>query len=297
MSAAVATLIATIVFSLANIFLARGAQVQSMRDAVRLSIYIGFLFFLVLAIFSRQLETLSRVSILLFAISGVLHFVIGRAAMYEAISLLGASRALVFIALSPVFSLVLAVSLFHEYLAPVAICGAVLAISGPVVASSRRKRPPVAAIEKSLYSRGVLLALVAAVCWGISPILIKKGLENGVPVLYGAFISHAAAVVSIGLQDIRVRKSWDIKRLLCHGRKFYSAFLVAAILTNLGQYLLYRALETGDITTYVVLLQLTPIFTTILTLMINKHVERVTLRVVIGGLLAVVGSIAVVSVR
>ena len=296
MSAGVDTLTATVVFSLANVFLARGARSKSMRDAVRLSIYIGVIFFFLLVIFSGQMRALSWESLFLFTLSGVLHFAVGRSAMYEAISLLGASRALVFIALSPVFSLVLAVTLFHEYLAPVAICGALLAISGPIIASRREVSSPVARIEKSLYSRGVVLALVAAVCWVVSPILIKKGLENGAPILLGAFISHAAAAITIILCDVHDGRM-RVHRKIFKFRYVYSVFVVAAVLTNLGQYLLYRALDAGDITTYVVLLQLTPIFTTILTLIVNKQVERVSIKVVGGGLLAVAGSILVVSVR
>jgi drug/metabolite transporter (DMT)-like permease len=296
MSAAVATLIATAVFSLANVFLARGARSKSMREAVHLSIYIGVIFFFLLVVFSGQMRGISWESLFLFAISGVLHFAVGRSAMYEAISVLGASRALVFIALSPVFSLVLAVTLFHEYLAPAAICGALLAISGPVVASRREVSSLVVTTEKSLYYRGVLLALVAAVCWGISPILIKKGLENGTPILLGAFISHATAAVIIIFRDLRDGKL-RINTKIINFSYCISAFVVAAVLTNFGQYLLYRALDSGDITTYVVLLQLTPIFTAILTLMVNQHVERVPIKVVVGGLLAVAGSILVVSVR
>lgn len=297
MSAALDTLTATAIFAAANVLLARGSRTRLMRDAVRLSIYLGLLFFFLIAIISGQLKPLTAENFFLFAISGVLHFAIGRSAMYEAILLLGASRAIVFIALSPVFSLFLAVLLFHEYLGPVAIVGAILAISGPILASRHRGSGSRVLIGTAQWSRGITLALVAAVCWGISPILIKRGLQHGVPVLSGAFISHAAAVAVVAAQSFIAREKKANQSPFQLRDNFYFWFLLAAIFTNIGQFLLYRALDTGDITTYVVLLQLTPIFTTIFTLIVNRNVEKVPFEVVLGGVLAVLGSMAVVAVR
>ena len=48
--------------------------------------------------------------------------------------------------------------------------------------------------------KGILLALAAALCWGITPVLIKPGVEQIGSSIAGAFISYcAAAVVMLGL--------------------------------------------------------------------------------------------------
>ena len=80
-------------------------------------------------------------------------------------------------------------------------------------------------------------------------------------------------------------------------REALAWFCLAALLTNVAQLLLYMALDAGDVTTVVVLMQLTPILVAALTFAVNRSVERVTVGTVVGGGLAVVGAILVVLAR
>ena len=71
----------------------------------------------------------------LFALAGLVEFVIGGALFYTAISLIGSSRTSVLVGTYPVFSLVLAGSILNEQIGLLVAAGGLLVILGPDRAS------------------------------------------------------------------------------------------------------------------------------------------------------------------
>ena len=293
MSAPLLSLLAALSFALSNVALYRGTRTASTRAAVLLSVFLGVPFFLVAAGATGELREVPLTAAALFAAGGVIHFVVGRSFLWAAIGMIGASRAVVFTSLSPVFALALAVVLLDESINALTLVGAALVISGPVVAS----RPAVTAdagvrAVAPRWTRGMTLALLGAICWGFSPIVIKAALDRTDAVIMGTLISYAGAACVLA---VRAAASDKLEPFRSLDRNSLKWFVVAALGTNIAQFLNYAALSRGDVAIVVVLLQITPILVAGLTYLVSREIERVTTGVVVGGLLAVVGSILVVS--
>ena len=291
MSAPLLSLLAAVAFATSNVALFRGTRTASTRAAVLLSVFLGVPFFLVAAGVSGQLQTVPIAAAGLFALGGVIHFVLGRTFLWAAIGMIGASRAVVFTSLSPVFALVLAVVLLDETISALALVGAALVISAPVVAAR-----PEASVEPGgvvpQWRRGMVFALLGAVCWGVSPIVIKSALDRTDTVVMGTLIAYSGAAGVLAVRAVATDKLQPFRLL---DRASLKWFVATALLTNVAQFLNYAALSRGDVAIAVVLLQLTPIIVAGLTYLLSRQIERVTRGVVVGGVLAVIGGILVVS--
>ena len=293
MSAPLLALLAALSFALSNVALYRGTRSASTRAAVMLSVFLGVPFFLVAAVATGDLQRVPWTAVALFAAGGVIHFVVGRSFLWAAIGMIGASRAVVFTSLSPVFALALAVVLLGESISALALVGAALVISGPLVAARPETVPAVEVRPAGpRWSRGMTFALLGAICWGVSPIVIKAGLDRTDAVVTGTLISYVGAACVLA---VRAAATDGLEPFRALDRNSLKWFVVAALLTNVAQFLNYAALSRGDVAITVVLLQLTPILVAGLTYLVSREIERVTRGVVVGGLLAVVGGILVVS--
>jgi drug/metabolite transporter (DMT)-like permease len=294
MSSITLALIAIVSFATSNLCLARGAQTSPTAAAVRLSVFVGAPVFAVAVLVSGQFETVPLPAVGYFAAVGFLHYIVGRTLMWGAVKLLGASRALVFVALSPVVSLVLAVWFLGESLAVWAILGASLAICGPVIMGRLKSGKPDSSTSTIDLRRGAIRAVFGSLAWGATPIFVKEGLNYDVPPLLGILIAYTtAAVIQFTISQVK-KGSLKIRAIPKSALKW---FILGSIFTNTAQLLLFLAYDAGDVTTVVVLIQMTPLLVTGMTFVLNRDVERITVGVVIGGLLSVAGAMLVVAVR
>ena len=130
----------------------------------------------------------------LFALAGLVEFVIGGALFYTAISLIGSSRTSVLVGTYPVFSLVLAASILNEQIGLLVAVGGLLVILGPIVLARGEARSPLVPEPRSGTSRGILLALGAAAGWGLGPIFIKSALDRAPFPLLGNLIAYITSL-------------------------------------------------------------------------------------------------------
>lgn len=289
MPAPILSLGAAACFAAANVALHRGARTAPTGSAVLLSVFSGAPFFFVVALVFGALQTVPPQAFALFVFAGLVHFVAGRTFIYASISIIGASRSAVFACLAPVFSLLLAIALLEESVALLAAIGALFTIAGPLLVT--RGPMPSDDLDAGPLRRGIALAVLGAFCFGVSPIVIAAGLDHVEAPLMGTFVSYLGAAVVLAVHP-RMLRGAPIRSL---DRNALTWFGAAALSTNLAQLLLFLALDEGQVAVVVVLLQLTAIFTTAATYAINRTLERITLPVVAGGVLAVVGSAMVVA--
>ena len=290
MSAPLLSLLAALSFAISNVALFRGTRNASTRAAVMMSVYLGVPFFLVAAAVSGQLQTVPLTAAALFVAGGVIHFVVGRTFLWGAIGMIGASRAVVFTSLSPVFSLVLAVLLLDESLSALSVFGAALVISAPIVAA-RPEASLDAQVRVPKWNRGMTFALLGSICWGVSPIVIRSALDRTDTVIMGTLISYSGAAVVLAVRGAATDKLQPFRVL---DRISLKWFVAAAMFTNVAQFLNYAAINR-DVTIAVVLLQLSPILVAALTYLVSREIERITPGVLVGGVLAVIGGILVVT--
>jgi drug/metabolite transporter (DMT)-like permease len=294
MSSISLALFAIVSFATSNLCVARGAQTSPTAAAVRLSVFVGAPVFAIVVFFAGQYETVPLPAVGYFASVGFLHYIVGRTLMWGAVKLLGASRALVFVALSPVVSLVLAVWFLDESLAVWAIFGATLAIAGPVIMGRLKGGKPDGSTSAPDLRRGATRAVLGSLAWGSTPILVKQGLNYDVPPLLGILIAYSTAAA---IQFIISQVNKDSLKIRAIPRSALKWFILSSIFTNTAQLLLFLAYDVGDVTTVVVLIQMTPLLVTGMTHVLNRDVERITLGVVAGGVLSVAGAMLVVAFR
>jgi drug/metabolite transporter (DMT)-like permease len=294
-------LFSSVAFACSNVSALRGTLQGNPRQGVRLTILLGVPFFIVLAAAFGQLMRFHELPALgwaLFAVAGVIHFVGGRTFGYLATREVGASRATVITTLSPVVSIVVAVILFGDTITTAIAVGAALVLLGPILMSQGDRqgkvRPDAPRVQVEItpdrLRRGVLFGALAAICWGISPILIKAGLtQASLPVL-GTLISYVAAglVMAAGFVTLDVRR--DFFGMSGAAARWY---VLAGLFVATAQCLRYLALAQGSVTIVVLLMQAVPIFVIALSFLINRRVESLNRYVVAGGALVTVGAIII----
>ncbi len=146
-----------------------------------------------------------------FISAGLVHFVGGFTFMNLSISTIGAARTGSLIATTPLFATFLAAFALNELLNLPLIIGVVVVIVGVrLIASSKApKSAQQTALQKQMAAVGITaenvnilnwagtstFGLLAAFSWGITPVLIKKGLETLPSPVVGVTLSMAVAGV------------------------------------------------------------------------------------------------------
>ena len=145
-----------------------------------------------------------------FISAGLVHFVGGFTFMNLSISTIGAARTGSLIATTPLFATFLAAFALNELINLPLIIGVVVVIGGVrLIASSKapNSAQPATAPQKQVAAVGITagninilnwagtstFGLLAAFSWGVTPVLIKKGLETLPSPVVGVTLSMAAA--------------------------------------------------------------------------------------------------------
>lgn len=223
----------------------------------------------------------------LFALAGLAEFVVGGALFYTAISLIGSSRTSVVVGTYPVFSLVLAASILNEQIGLLMAVGALLVISGPIVLARGEARSALASEPQSGTSRGILLALGSAACWGLAPIFIKSALDRAPYPLLGNLITYVTSLAVMGALFVEPRFRRSVRSLSRPAVRWY---VIAATIGAVAQVLHFLALGEGDVSVVVLLIQTQMVFIILLTMLFNRTLETVRPHVIVGATLVVVGA-------
>jgi uncharacterized membrane protein len=231
---------------------------------------------------------------LLLSVAGLIHFVLGRYCNYRAVKAMGANLAGPLMEASVLVALVLAVILLGERITAVKAAGILLILAGPGLTAARRDvKDPDDCQDLDftpVYFEGTLYALLAALAYGTSPVLIRFALEKGDwrASLAGGLVSYVAAtVLTLGFllvmgQRKHVRgMSGDTIRWFCW----------AGLTVGLSQMLRYMALALAPVSVVSPIQRLSLIFRLIFGYMINRRYEVFDSRMVVGTIVSIFGAI------
>jgi drug/metabolite transporter (DMT)-like permease len=308
-------------FALNNVTMRRGVVTGSVLQGMALTVPIGGLSFLVMAIAFGELHQLvvfPMAALTWLACQGVVHFVVGRYCNYKASQLMGVNLTAPVVQLQVPFAMMLAVVMLHEKFTVLQAIGSALMLGGSFItqgnagkgkrgASAPQTRAtaiptvssqaePAAPASRPIFQprvfSGTIFGLGAAMCYGSSPLMARQAFlyAPGISTAAGGCLAYAAATLFFLLVLFKPGASADITSMK---RENLPWFLASAVLVAISQAFVYASLAVAPLMVVTPVLQLSLVFRLVLSQLINRDHEVMNAAVVIGALTAVLGSILV----
>jgi drug/metabolite transporter (DMT)-like permease len=231
-----------------------------------------------------QLADATAWSIGAFALSGLVHFMVGSTLLNLSQARIGAARTAPMLTTTPLFGLVIAAVTLGETPRPVALAGIAVVVVGAFVLSQGE--------EAALHWRDAGWGLATAFAWALSPILIVEGLRDLDSPLLGVTIGMAVSVLGYAalLAVLRVPLRRGDLATGALGWQVAPGVLIAVALW-------WRFIAL-DLTSVAVVLTLTmlsvPVVLLLAPLLSGRQLEHVDLRIWTGATLVVGGAIVLI---
>ena len=281
----------------------RGMLRVSSNYIATLSVFTGCLFFLPVNAITGDLFELGHLSwkaYFFWALSGIIHFALGRTWAYRSIQLLGSNRSNIVTGLSPAATVALAMMILEESITPLMGFGILLSLAGPllIILKEQTVRPsqpasgaPGMELDRHTLLVGMLYGVGAAVFWGSSAVFIKLGLETGGAPVTGTLISYVAAAAAISPSVLLNDK--QRKELFHEGRKSLQAAISSGLTTSVAQILKYFSLAYGSVIVVSLVGRTTPLWVLLFAFIFNRKYESFSRWVFLGNGLLIIGTILV----
>ena len=278
---------AALFFSIAHIFIRRGLIESNAMTGSFISLSMSAAVLWLLLIITVPLSALWTPAIFIFIAAGFFAPGIGRTLSYVGIERIGVARSVPIVNSSPIFASILAVIFLGESWVLQNIVGTFLVILGVVTLSM------VWPAEGKWRKRDIVYPVVGAVAFGASAILRKAGLGFvSIPVLAAAVTAGAAALFSFCLLQIQ-----GGKQAIKLTPKSAGWLFAAALFNTAAMLSVFYALSHGKVVIVEPLVSSNPVLTLLFTAIFLRDLEALNLRVLIGALLTVTGTILVVLVK
>jgi drug/metabolite transporter, DME family len=230
-----------------------------------------------------------------FTVAGLVHFFVGWTLLNLSQQRLGAARTSPLLAATPLFGVVIAALTIHEVPGVRALAGVALIVAGVYAVEldrlrhqDRREqrgggRPPV--WTASLFGLGT------ALCWAVSPILIRQGLHGLPSPLLGVTIGLVAATLAYGLALVPKGR-----RGLWGSRQAMAWKLTAGVLVGVSTWTRWYAVALVPVAAVLGLgLLSVPTVLAAAPLLVGRQAERITQAVVAGSALVVAGALVLIT--
>jgi drug/metabolite transporter (DMT)-like permease len=230
----------------------------------------------------------TAVSLVCFAVAGLIHFVVGWTFLNMSQMRIGAARTSPLLATTPVFGAVIAILVLNEVPAAVVWVGVALVTAGALVVSLER----VSEEGWGISWRDALPGLATALAWATSPLLIKEGLEGLPSPLLGLTLGMVVALLAYAIVLLLKPRVPGP----AFGSRLSLAFkLLAGVMVGLSVWARWAALDYTSIAVVLALgLLSVPVVLLLSPVVMGRHVERVTAQIWLGAALVVVGGLVLV---
>jgi drug/metabolite transporter (DMT)-like permease len=235
-----------------------------------------------------QLGHASGEAIGLFAVAGIVHFVLGWVLLNMSQMRIGASRTAPLITLTPLFGVVLAAITLGELPRPAAFAAIAPIMVGAWLLASR-------ASGQIAIERDSVFAFGTAFMWALSAVMTVEALEGLDSPLLGVTLGLLAATATLG-GALFARGSLGAIRSI--GTGTLALKLSAAVLVAFATW--FRLLALGETDVAVVLatnLVGVPVTLVLAPMIVGRHLEQADTRVWLGGLLVVAGVLALIAIE
>jgi uncharacterized membrane protein len=273
-------------FAISHIFIRRGMVDSNAITASFFSLTMSAVVLWVLVPFFVPLSAFWTPAVFYFIVAGVFAPGLGRTLNFVGIERIGVPRAVPIVNSSPIFASIFAVLFLGEVWVLQNIVGTTLVILGVVTLSSIKPA------HGQWRKMDVIYPVLGAISFGISANLRRGGLlVADVPIMAAAVTTSAAFLFAIGLLQAK-----GGRRSLLIPRRSLAWYLAAGLFNTTASLLTFFALSSGKVVIVEPLIASNPVLSLILTAVFLRDLEVISVRVVVGALCTVAGSILVVTV-
>ena len=289
----VCAVMSAVAFAANDTALRRGILFASVYKSIIVTVPIGLPVFLLAITLTNSwsgFRALDPAQFLFFGSAGIIHFIFGRYFGYKTIESVGATQAGPIVQLGLLISVFFAYHLFDEEITNTHIIAIFLIILAPMIILLGHEGDKFtrSGIEMK-YKAGLFWGLSCAICYGISPLLVKSGFSNyslEITILAG-FISYISAIFSLILimTFTRVR----IRDVIEMDKSALKWFTITGFMGSSAQLLRYIALGLIPISIVEPIHRTSVIFRVVFGFIINRNHEIINLRVLLGVALSIIG--------
>jgi drug/metabolite transporter (DMT)-like permease len=235
-----------------------------------------------------QLGEASAGAIAVFALAGVIHFVLGWLLLNVSQARIGASRTAPLITLTPLFGTVLAVLLRGELPSAIALAAIAPIMVGAWLLATRGSGG--VAIERdSIYAFGT------AFMWSLSAVLTVEALEGLDSPLLGVTVGLLAATAALG--GALVARGSLTPAVRSIARNTLALKVAAAVLVAFATWFRLLALDETDVAVVLAAnLVSVPVVLVLAPMLVGRHLEQADARIWGGGALVAGGILALIAV-
>ena len=220
-----------------------------------------------------------------FLVVGVAAPGLGQLLYGHAVRTAGASRPAIIVAVAPLLSALLAVTLLDESFGFALAIGTVLIVAGGATIGWEGSRPV------DFKVAGMVLALVSAVFFSARDIIVRWASDETIvspQVAMGT--AFAAATVSIG---IYLALSGGLGAATARVHVAFPHFLFAGLILGIGQLAIFEALARGPVTVVVPLIGTHALWAVLFSLLLLRRFEAIGPRLVVAAVLVVTGGVLI----
>jgi drug/metabolite transporter, DME family len=222
-----------------------------------------------------------------FAAAGLLHFSVGWTLLNLSQQRLGAARTSPLLATVPLFGVAVAALTLREVPGGLELAGVALMVGGVYAMEVDRLRR--ASLGPAVAWTASLFGLGTAVCWAVSPILIRQGLRELPSPLLGVTVGMVAATLAYGLTlPLRGRRG------LRFTREALAWKLAAGVLVGVSTWTRWYAVALVPVAVVLALgLLSVPTVMAAAPALVGRRAERITAPVPAGSALVVAGALVI----
>ncbi len=315
-------LLSAATFAFNNASVRRGVLTGSVLQAMAITVPIGLPISFLVALATGSLAAVAGFSsraLVALSLSGVMHFVWGRYCNYRATRAIGTNLVAPIQQINLIFTLMLAIWILGETLTPLRMLGIALVLLGPsftlradvpsgtaplraralgadVTSQDPADSAPAEAIAaapaafRPSYAEGYFWALLSATGYGLSPILVRIGLEGkGLAVsVAGNLVASLAATVLMGLCLLPPGR---LAHALAVEREPAKWFTLSGVLVAISQLFLYMAMSIAPVTVVSPINRLSILFRLYFSRLLNPQHEVFGGKVVLGTVVSLTGAV------
>ncbi len=286
-----AALISSIGFAGNTVLIRRGVfRSGESFSPIPIAAFMGTIFFAVPIMTvngTAIITSISWLGISALAAAGIVHFILGRFLSYISYRLIGANLSSPTVQFSTLIAVMLGILYFDEPLTVRFVLAFILITGGVIViGTSGESKAGKLIIPASTLIKGVIAALGASICWGVSPALIKIGLREGSSDLGAISISYMASLIATAVLMAFPANREKVLRL---DRQSLPFIIAGTASVTIAQFLRYIALNYAGIGVVTLTINIATVFIFPLSFFINRDIEVFSRRAILGAVACITG--------